>query len=511
MPPPDSSRMVFAVAAVVSLASLSALLIKMLEQDVDIGVVDEFRHTNSAKIVKDTALRASGLLLIPALSLPFLIPVSYGLIPRTLWAGFLRAAHWILLFSITRNAPWEIATTVWSCAAASHVVFTIEATASITLLRRAFCIAVGLVSAHQTIALIPKSHRGGYWLLLFAIWPMISLLNDTSMIASLHSLPGGYLAAPPSSSGHPIEDLIVKAQIDFAQFIDSQSKTMHQASEEYRRRYLRDPPPGFEKWFAYAKSHDSIFIDEFDMINDDLKPFWNVSPKTLLESIDHVTQIQNDKFALRKRGFTNGEYHGQGGGWIVDDLGGLLQDVAKDLPNVEFAFDMVDEPREIISQGLLKAGGFSKPEFTSANHNSIWEQVIQPCQNSAHEASKSTVYDHGIPFVQDWSDTKDVCLHPEFEFMHGFFGSPETCILTSAPVPILSQGAPSTFADLMYPSPWYTAKYAQKVYNEDDDPPWEQKANNLYWAGRSTGSHSRNGSWNYSHRQRFVKLVQTLP
>ena len=94
------------------------------------------------------------------------------------------------------------------------------------------------------------------------------------------------------------------------------------AEQEYRRRNGFEPPTGFEKWFASAQSKQSVILDDCDMINDDLRPFWRISPQRLLERIDHVTSFEH--LALRKCGFTNGEYHGQGRGWIVDDLGHKL-------------------------------------------------------------------------------------------------------------------------------------------------------------------------------------------
>ncbi|EUC27647.1 glycosyltransferase family 90 protein, partial [Bipolaris zeicola 26-R-13] len=47
-------------------------------------------------------------------------------------------------------------------------------------------------------------------------------------------------------------------------------------------------------------------------------------------------------------------------------------------------------------------------------------------------------------------------------------------------------------------------------YDNKKDPAWDEKARKLYWAGSTTGSYSWNGTWRHAHRQRFVKLVQTL-
>jgi len=349
-----------------------------------------------------------------------------------------------------------------------------------------------------------RTTRGRFLLGIVVFWPMLSLVQHTSLNDHLLSWP----SVPIDTPYHPIEQLIQKSQAGFGRLVARQSRTLQAAEAEYRRRYSREPPPGFDKWFLYAQSKQSVLIDEFDMINEDLKPFWKATPQRLLESINYVTDIEH--LALRKCGFVNGQYHGQGGGWIVEDLGKLLQEVSTNLPDVEFAFDVVDEPRVVISQETLNAGGVSKPEFQDANHKSIWDRITSSCPATSDTNYKPAIHDYGLPFVQDWYHAKDVCSHPEFASQHGFFSSPMTCLLTDAPIPVLSQAAPTSFGDIMYPSPWYTAKMDQGVYKNAEDPSWEQKANTLYWAGSTTGSYSWNSSWQHSHRQRFVKLVQTL-
>ncbi|KAL1601999.1 hypothetical protein SLS59_005165 [Nothophoma quercina] len=413
------------------------------------------------------------------------------------------------MFWIAQTIPWELAPTILTFAAASARVANPDASASIDFIQVLAGLLVALVALCQSILFLPQNTGGRFLLFAFALWPLGSFFYQTSASGASQYLPGGIWAGPKPSSKHPIEELILQAQKDYDRLIKSQSQDIEGAEQEYRRRYSRDPPPGFDKWFAYAQSKQSLLIDDYDMINEDLKPFWQVSPQRLLESIDHVSSFEH--LALRKCGFTKGEYHGQGGGWIVEDLGHkLLEEVKGDIPDVEFAFDVVDEPRVIITQQMLEAGGVAKPEFYNAEHRSIWSRVTASCQNDTSIVYKPKVYDYGIPFVQDWYQAKDVCQHPEFSELHGFFASPETCILTDAPIPVLSQAAPTTFGDIMYPSPWYPAKVDQGVYKPEEDPDWDQKSNTLYWAGSTTGSHSWNGSWRQSQRQRFVQLIQTM-
>jgi hypothetical protein len=50
--------------------------------------------------------------------------------------------------------------------------------------------------------------------------------------------------------------------------------------------------------------------------------------------------------------------------------------------------------------------------------------------------------------------------------------------------PIFSQGKPSMFQDVLYPSPYYTARMVD--YVDADDHGWEEKHDYLYWTGAST-------------------------
>jgi len=47
---------------------------------------------------------------------------------------------------------------------------------------------------------------------------------------------------------HPIYELISRAEKEWQGKLDRASKTLDQAVAEYRRRYLRAPPKGFELW-----------------------------------------------------------------------------------------------------------------------------------------------------------------------------------------------------------------------------------------------------------------------
>lgn len=57
----------------------------------------------------------------------------------------------------------------------------------------------------------------------------------------------GYLEVNPAGR-HPIFSLVERAEVQWQQKLNRQSKSLSEAFVEYQRRYGRKPPPGFDKW-----------------------------------------------------------------------------------------------------------------------------------------------------------------------------------------------------------------------------------------------------------------------
>jgi hypothetical protein len=373
-------------------------------------------------------------------------------------------------------------------------------------------ITVGAV--YQIICFLSNTACGRILLIVVALWPLLYLITLAALTEQVSLFPGAtrvYATSktkPAPTLRHPVEELIEKARVEFASLVSRQSNTLEDAETEYRRRYAKEPPPRFDKWFTYAQSQRSVVIDDFDTIHENLEPYFQVNPQALDQSIEFIKTITDS--ALKKCAIAGGKYHCQGGGWIANDLGSLLADVLDGLPDLDFIVNEIDEPVVITTQQKPAESGNSKPRLQDASHRPIWDYVVGPCQNRSTPTRRPIVFDHGIPFVQNWYDAKNICQHPEFEHTHGFFSSPATGLLTDRLMPVLSQAAPTTFRDILFPSPWYTGMVNQPAYKEEDDLPWEQKTDTLYWTGRTTGSWDTAGSWKDSHRQRFVALIHTL-
>jgi hypothetical protein len=80
---------------------------------------------------------------------------------------------------------------------------------------------------------------------------------------------------------HPIPKLMTEAEDNFRDLLSRQSRTLYAAVKEYKRRYRRDPPKGFDDWWRFAQENNVKMVDEYDGLVDDLAPFWEISGEEL--------------------------------------------------------------------------------------------------------------------------------------------------------------------------------------------------------------------------------------
>lgn len=74
------------------------------------------------------------------------------------------------------------------------------------------------------------------------------------------------LLVPNPHAQHPIYDLITRSNQAWETKLERASKTLDQAVKEYRRRYGRNPPRGFDRWWDWAQKHNIKLPDEYDQI-----------------------------------------------------------------------------------------------------------------------------------------------------------------------------------------------------------------------------------------------------
>lgn len=384
------------------------------------------------------------------------------------------------------------------------------------MIRIVGCATTAAISLHETIG--GHSGKGSrsvsiLWvLMLIPLWACGQSKGLFSMSAD--SL--GYWIPSRSTVGHiyqgehPVEMLSSYYQHRLESLLSRQSKTYTAAMLEYQRRYNRAPPPGFQDWFTYAQKHNSLLIDDFDSIEESIQALRLEEPTKIRELIDSAADAPGS--SMLSCSTHDGKFSDTGCEWMGAEISELLFDIDPNvpLPDVKIALNNWDEPR--VLPNLLHHDNVT---WIDRSRHSIWDLLTEHCQSqhSSKQHGNSTDLRSGLftlPFVHDAVEAKDLCAHPEYPGLHGFFQNPSTFLYTQATVPVLSPAKPSPFADILYPPPYYMEMYDQNKYDEATDPPWDEKRGELYWAGSTTGSHAADDNWRNSHRQRFVARENQL-
>ncbi|KZF22209.1 glycosyltransferase family 90 protein [Xylona heveae TC161] len=345
--------------------------------------------------------------------------------------------------------------------------------------------------------------------------------------------------------------LITKAEAEFQSIRSTQSRSLTEAAAEYRRRYRIPPPPNFDKWYEFAKNKDVQLIDEYDNIHEFLLPFWSLDPSTIRARAREALGFDNSLIALLIRGGQAIKIEG-GPEWQQQATLGMIQDFVQYLPDMDLAFNIHDEPRVVVPhEDLNRMVAFAKDKvlpmafaneaprnsfsprprdmnngkrieevkitrFNKFAHQPTWTHSRLSCPPESparalgeHPVDNATSYALGeLGFVFNQTAFCDICTSPSFREMYGFFDRPNAFNVIHDLFPIFSQSKISSFQDILYPSPWYW--FGKVAYEEDKDFDWNEKKNQLYWRGSTTGGFSRDGGWRRQHRQHLVKRINAI-
>lgn len=454
---------------------------------------------------------------VAILTLMILIPNNQSSsfnVPLVIVVGVVKAVQWVAVFEmINRGFLLAMSTT------ATFVNSILQITALPTTDGRIELLAgVALLSLGQTYRFIHKFAYSRPVLLTTAIFIFAAVILRRS--DDMHSKWQDTLDLMGEQS-HPIEILVKKANAEFAAMLASQSKTIDQAMAEYKQRYRRVPPPGFESWAKLALEAECAIVDNFDTIMQTLDPFWGLSAQEMRARAPMtdkaplaLVQISNHSVTMTKDTLVLGHFNEIIMEWTVRH--------ADLLPDMEFIINGLAEPRVIVANDRInhlittcaphpeaEVNGTRKSlEIMDLGKESSWQIGTRSC--SEDSPSRSIVIPDnqpGLKFVTNATHAKDWCEHPNAAVSHGLFSSPYNLKITDTLVPVFSHGKPSTSQDILYPSPDYLSGYREGKYNDTLDKPWEEKSNQLYWSGSDTGGYATGQNWRNFHRQRFVELV----
>ncbi|ORY12206.1 hypothetical protein BCR34DRAFT_436121, partial [Clohesyomyces aquaticus] len=354
---------------------------------------------------------------------------------------------------------------------------------------------------------------------------------------------------------HPIDTLIRAAREDFSAALDTRATSLQDAAEKYRRKRGRHPPPGFDAWYSFAASRDSMVIESFfDQIHDDLAPFWGMDPRTLRRQAHSLMPRIVLRQGRVQPQMNHADESGQLQVWqaLLGDLANLtgvkLPDV--DMPtNTNFEpavlvpWELIDtflelsRPRLVATAEVL--GKYSGLRDLDANARitrpasylgprPFWSLVIPACrpdspttlgrvfndiwQPDGHTseehsaagllASAATISESG--FVENWTSATDLCKRPVLQGLHGSLVFPDTFSLSKKLFPYFGKRKFAVNNDILLPGAgeWNFGKENGSVA-----VPWEEKADKLFWRGAASGGKNTKLNWQRFLRHRFVSMT----
>lgn len=368
---------------------------------------------------------------------------------------------------------------------------------------------------------------------------------DLTSSPEVHSKP------PPTHSirpgEHPIDELIGRADVELARLLQKEAHTLDDATKQYQERRGRQPPPGFDRWYAFARNHSAVIVEEFfDRVYDDLNPFWGVSAKQMRDqakAFEHVISVRGGEVTHR----TDHERE-----WMKlwKDMVASIVKAGGWLPDVDMPINVMDESRMVVESEEIDANmakeregrkivpakdlkqsfhgldeldqnppeGFD-PQFRG--EGPYWPLAVVGCPPDSPARKTFIETDFSTPppltpgypahshhgYVQNWTMAKSACDNPNYQGLHGTFVEPISIGNTKKFFPLFGGSKLSMNNEILLPPAMYWTEDAFYSGGEGHGGDWKDKKDGLIWRGSATGGRNRKENWTRFQRHRFISMV----
>ncbi|KAH8819397.1 glycosyltransferase family 90 protein [Xylogone sp. PMI_703] len=354
------------------------------------------------------------------------------------------------------------------------------------------------------------------------------------------------VAAVPAPTRHPIDELIEKGERSFVDLLKKETDSLKATAEEYRKRRGRHPPPGFDKWYNFAKEKNIVMVEDFfDQIYDDLRPYWAVNPALIRKEARTYEMTIN----VRNHNATAGSDWFWTQIWLK-----LLKTMEEHLPDMDLALNAMDEPRvvapweeinelvqkeqqsrqvipasEVISEFQTlppRDKGDEDVEVKKKDwerEGSYWEMAIRGCPpdsparkaaivrnfNSTPVISLHYTLPHSYKgYISNFTKSTDFCNQPDLQALEGIFISPLSIANTKQLFPLFGGSKLPTNNEILLPAPMYLdVKNERFSGGEDHGGPWKDKTDGIVWRGVATGGRNKPDNWRGFQRHRFIAMT----
>ncbi|EWZ31661.1 hypothetical protein FOCG_14498 [Fusarium oxysporum f. sp. radicis-lycopersici 26381] len=395
-------------------------------------------------------------------------------------------------------------------------------------------------------------------LVLFAFWsfsnrsPAPSLLpiqkSQPAAADGAGSFPAKAAEQPfsnkPVQGAHPIDKLINDGGKRYKDILSRESHTLEEAAQAYRKRRGRHPPPGFDKWWDFAKQNNAIVVEEFwDQVYHDIDPFWGV-PQPIIRkeaySFEMSIHIRNGKANSTSDWF-----------WTLIWLD-MIRSIEHMVPDLDMPLNAMDEPRLVVPwediDGYMTKGAASRSlwpakevvsEFqklpTAGRHDrdvripfKRWEKTSPywpiarrgcPPDSPARQAPLKESFNHPpeidisnaekhsfAGYVSNFTLSSEICHQPDLQGLNGLLINPISVSSTKVLFPMFGGSKLAINNEILLPPPIYW-KGEDRFTGGEDDVEWQNKGNTVVWRGVATGGKNKPENWRGFHRHRFVSML----
>ncbi|KAI2640935.1 lipopolysaccharide-modifying protein [Xylaria nigripes] len=353
---------------------------------------------------------------------------------------------------------------------------------------------------------------------------------------------------------HPISLLIEEAYNSFSLRLGKRSWSLAQAAVRYRERRGRHPPPGFDKWYEAAQSHEAVIVEEFfDRIHHDINPFWGVDALEMrhqARAMPHIIRVRDGKIANFK-----GDNEGAVRGDRLELWETLIKDMLPHIPDLDMPVNLYDEPRMLVpwedvtryvaeeqssrqlfppdkvtaeQTSLKDLDAYSQqafdPEWTD-DKPGYWNYISHACPpdsparkvlpletmadqiDTIFPTSPIMSYMEENGFIKNFTQAQIPCLQPHLRGMHGTFVEAFSMSISTKLFPFFSGSKLSTNNELLIPGAMYLSEQTRYSGGTGHGGPWSEKKNGLVWRGAASGGRNQEDNWWHYQRHRFVQMM----
>lgn len=343
------------------------------------------------------------------------------------------------------------------------------------------------------------------------------------------------ILADRTASSHPLRTRMYRARIEQDRWerYAAISQSLKVAVSEYTERHGREPPPGFDVWYDFAKERNSVVIDHFEQIRQDFEPFWSLGSRELKSRLKEAKSLSGVETISINDGIVTSESQHP----TITNMIGMIQLFSKHLPDMDIPINVAAAPKVLApwhESGAHRSKAQDRQKLARRDANpydtklsnslpltaSSFRHLIS---NTCPPSSPIQTYHYNIrdscrtcfdpqsktQFLRFHPLSLEICHQPDLMLLHDYHLS----TLVERPaiklLPIFSRTKTDAFSDILLPlSPFPTNPQLVRADNE----PFLEKESRLFWRGHLSGkvSNSLNDHrvlLGRGHTERLLHLV----